>query len=78
MNTNNILESSRYSDLVITECPINCANCQQIWKNEVLCIKIICECKKCNHKKNIVLDGRGKSPNTHCSNQILDLAIEAD
>lgn len=78
MNTNNILVSSQYSDLVITECPINCDTCEQIWKNEVLCIKIICECKKCNHKKNIVLDEPCKPSNTHCRNNILNLTAEAD
>ena len=78
MNTNNILVSSQYSDLVITECPINCDTCQQIWKNEVLCFKIICECKKCNHKKNIVLEGPSKSSNTHHRNHILNLSLETD
>lgn len=78
MNTKNICLSSEYSEWIITECPMNCNNCQQIWKNEFLCIKIICECKKCNHKKNIVLGGRGKSSNTHCSNQLLNLAKDAD
>ena len=78
MVTNNIFLSSKHSDWVITECPINCDNCQQIWKNEVLCIKIICECKKCNHKKNIVLDEPCKPSNTNYSNHILNLTAEAD
>ena len=78
MNANKILISPHYTNLVITDCPINCDTCEQMWKNEVLCIKIICQCKKCNHKKNIVLDGPEKSSNTHCSNQILNLAKDAD
>jgi hypothetical protein len=78
LNTTKILGSPNYTSLVITECPINCDTCQQIWKNKVFCIRIICECKKCNHKKNIVLDGLGISSNTYCSNQVLNLARDAD
>ena len=75
MNANKILISPHYTNLVITECPKNCDTCEQMWKNEVLCIKIICQCKKCNHKKNIVLDGPGKSSNTHPRIHILNLSI---
>ena len=46
-----ILVSINYLDLVITECPINCDTCQQIWKNEVFCIKIICNAKNVIIKK---------------------------
>ena len=78
MNTNRILITPNYTDLVISECPINCDTCEQIWKNEVFYLKIICECKKCNHKKNIVLDEPYKPSNTHCRNRILNQTADAD
>jgi hypothetical protein len=78
LNANKILASQNYTSLIVTECPINCDTCQQIWNNEVFCIKIICDCKKCKHKKNIVLDEPCKLSNTHCRNQILNQTAEAD
>lgn len=40
-------------DLIITECPLNCKGCNQIWVNEFIGNRIICICKKCNHNKTI-------------------------
>lgn len=41
-------------------------------------ITCTCNCHKEIYEKNIVLDGLGKSSNTHCSNQVLNLAKDAD
>jgi hypothetical protein len=53
-------------------------NCSNRWKGLGFTVICTCTCHKEIDKKNIVLDGRGKSSNTHCSNHILNLASEAD
>ena len=38
-------------------CPFEHGNkCKQEWINKYVNHIIICKCKKCNHKKNMVLD----------------------
>jgi hypothetical protein len=53
-------------------------DCSSKWIGLGFTVTCTCNCHKEIDEKNVVLDGRGKSPNTHCSNQILNLAIEAD
>ena len=53
-------------------------NCSNKWKGLGFTVICTCNCHKEVYEKNIVLDGPGKSSNTHCSNQILNLAKDAD
>lgn len=53
-------------------------NCSNKWKGLGFTVTCTCNCHKEVYEKNIVLDGPGKSSNTHCSNQILNRAKDAD
>ena len=52
--------------------------CKHQWEGFGFNVICTCNCHKEIDEKNIVLDGPGKSSNTHCSNHILNLAIEAE
>ena len=52
--------------------------CSGKWMGLGFTITCTCNCHKEIYEKNIVLDGLGKSSNTHCSNQVLNLAKDAD
>ena len=53
-------------------------NCSNKWIGLGFTVTCTCNCHKEIYKKNIVLDGPSKSSNTQCSNQILNLAKDAD
>ena len=53
-------------------------NCSNKWIGLGFTVTCTCNCHKEINEKNIVLDGPGKSSNTHCSNQVFNLAKEAD
>ncbi len=42
-----------YPDIILYSCPFECNDkiCEQEWMNKQLGNKIICKCKKCDHKK---------------------------
>ena len=72
-------KSNQNTNWTLYNCPFEHGNeCKQEWINKYVNHIIVCKCKKCNHKKNMVLDGPDKSSNTHCSNHILNPAIEAE
>ena len=73
MITNDVLEFSS------KHCKINYHNqCSGKWIGLGFTIICTCNCHKEINEKNIVLDGPGKSSNTQCTNQILNLAKDAD
>ena len=53
-------------------------NCSKKWIGLGFTVSCTCNCHNEINKKNIVLDGRGKSSNTYCSNQVLNLTAEVD
>ena len=53
-------------------------NCKNRWKGLGFTVTCTCNCHKEVDKKNIVLDGPGKSSNTHHRNHILNLSLETD
>jgi len=53
-------------------------NCSNIWIGLGFTVTCTCNCHKEIYKKNIVLDGPGKSSNTYCSNQVLNPSKNAD
>ena len=53
-------------------------NCSNIWNGLGFTVTCTCNCHKEIDKKNIVLDGPGKSSNTHRRNDILNLSLETD
>ena len=53
-------------------------NCSNKWIGLGFTVTCTCNCHKEIYEKNIVLDGPGKSSNTQCSNEILNLAKDAD
>ena len=53
-------------------------NCSKQWKGLGFTVICTCNCHKELNEKNSVLDGLGKSSNTHYSNQVLNLAKDAD
>ena len=53
-------------------------NCSNKWIGLGFTVTCTCNCHKEIYEKNIVLDGPGKSSNMQCSNQILNLAKDAD
>jgi hypothetical protein len=53
-------------------------NCSNKWIGLGFTVTCTCNCHKEIYEKNIVLDGPGKSSNTQCRNQILNLAKDAD
>ena len=62
---------------------IECRNknhllCKYQWEGFGFTVICTCNCHNEIDEKNIVLDGPGKSSNTHCSNHVLNLAKDAD
>ena len=53
-------------------------NCSNNWIGLGFIVTCTCNCHKELNEKNIVLEGRGKSSNTHYSNPLLNLAKDAD
>ena len=53
-------------------------NCSNKWIGLGFTVTCTCNCHKEIHEKNIVLDEPCKLSNTQCSNQILNLAEDAD
>jgi hypothetical protein len=53
-------------------------NCSNKWIGLGFTVTCICNCHKEIDKKNIVLDGPGKSSNTHRRNDIFNLPLETD
>ena len=52
--------------------------CTYQWEGFGFTVICTCNCHKEIYEKNIVLDGPGKSSNTHYSNQVLNLAKDTD
>ena len=66
-------------DFIGKECKnSNHFSCNHQWEGFGFNVICSCNCHKEIDEKNIVLDGPCKSSNTHCSNQILNLAKDAD
>ena len=60
-------------------CKIDYHNqCSGKWMGLGFTITCTCNCHKEIYKKNIVLDGPGKSSNTHHRNHLLNLLLETD